>query len=287
MRDPHISFALLRQDGEPIAEWDGGREYYAASTVKLAVAAALMFAVEAGDLSLDRQVPSARRFSSRIPGKPSFDIATAELDPGMPEDGVPLSLSWLLARMLTTSSNEATNLLVEAIGGSLIGASPEHRAQAPSAAGVAGLAAVRQACERLGVPGVRMTRLICDDAAREAGYTHAASAADISRLMREIICGDKLRRHSRDLLLNLLRAQRFPIIANALSPTTACASKSGWDDGIRHDVAFIGEPDSPRGKVLAICTEGYTAHGAQNLIGAVAAALVEDMPQRASASPVQ
>lgn len=261
MSEPGVSYALLDARGAPLSGWDEDREYYAASTVKLAVAAALMFAVEAGSLTLEQQVTSRRRFSSRIPGAPDFEFALdgEESDPGLPADGTPVSLGWCLDRMITVSSNETTNLIIESLGESDVGAA--------SPTGVRGLEMVREACERLGVPGVRMTRLICDYAAKDAGFTHATSARDLARLMWAITCGDALSPPSRGRLLGLLRAQRFPIIATALPEGALWASKSGWDDGIRHDVALTGEPGSPGCRVLAVCTEGFAPHGAQQLIG--------------------
>lgn len=256
---PLVSYALLDSVGETSREHDARREYYAASTIKLAVAAALLFAIEAGELSLEQTVASTHTFKSRIPGAAAFDLALdpAERDPGMPQDGASVSLGWCFERMITVSSNEATNLIIEALG-------------QPSPGGVRGLQAVRETCERLGVPGVRVTRLICDTAAKEAGFTHAASALDLARLMFAITNGQALASSSRDHLRRLLEAQRIPIIAQALPEGVVWGSKSGWDEGIRHDVAFIGSPGSRDYRVLAICTEGYSAAGAEKIIHALA-----------------
>lgn len=251
MTAPIAAFALLGADGVPLAGHEPGREFYAASTIKLAVAAALLLAVDAGALSLAQTVPSRSVFSSRIPGAPDFAFDWDEVDPGFPVPGTPVSLGWCLERMLVVSSNEATNLLVETLG----------------------LDAVRVACEQLGVPGARMTRLIGDYAAREAGYTHAASALDLARLMYAVTAGPCLSEASRAHLIGVLRAQRFPMIADALPAGSPWASKSGWVDAIRHDVAAIGTPGADDFRVLAICTEGFEAQGAQALIRAIAGAL--------------
>lgn len=268
MAEPHVSYALLNGAGETCGAHDERREFYAASTIKLAVAAALLFAVEAGTTSLDDTVRSSRRFASRIPGAASIDFTREpdEFDPGMPSDGTPVSLEWCLERMITVSSNEATNLIVEALGA--------HFTGDPAAVGERGLDEVRQACERLGVPNVRVTRLICDTAAKQAGFTHSASALDLAQLMLAVTSGDALHRTSRKLMVELLRAQRVPIIAEGLPAGTAWGSKSGWDDGIRHDVAFIGAPGSPAFRVLAICTQGYSGRGAQQVIHALTDALI-------------
>nr|MBA3801050.1 serine hydrolase [Geodermatophilaceae bacterium] len=42
-------------------------------------------------------------------------------------------------------------------------------------------------------------------------------------------------------------------------------SKSGEVDGIRHDVAFVGEP-GPDALVVAVCTRGYEVAGAEEAL---------------------
>lgn len=258
MTEPAVSLSYLGGAAESLLAWEERRDYYAASTVKLAVAAAYMLAVERGTFSPEQTVVTREHFASRVEGTPMFAFPTEEVDPGMPSPGTPVTLAWCLARMLTVSSNEATNIIVEVLGGG----GPES--------GVRGLALVADACEMLGVPGVRMQRLICDSAARDEGFSHTASAADLAKLMWQMLNADVLQVESRANLLARLRAQEFPIIAATLPPTVCWASKSGWDHGIRHDVAALGEPGSAEFRVLAICTEGYSPTGAQELIKALA-----------------
>jgi beta-lactamase class A len=45
-------------------------------------------------------------------------------------------------------------------------------------------------------------------------------------------------------------------------------SKSGSVDGIRHDVAFVGEP-GPDALVVAACTRGYEAPDAEEALRAI------------------
>ena len=47
-------------------------------------------------------------------------------------------------------------------------------------------------------------------------------------------------------------------------------SKSGWVDGIRHDVAFVGPP-GPDALVVAVCTRGYAETDAEELLRAFGA----------------
>lgn len=248
---PAVSYALLGVAGEVLAAYGEHREYYAASTVKLAVAAALLLRVDQDQLTLENTVASTNLFASRIREAPPFTMEPDEIDPGMPAAGEAVTLAWCLERMLVVSSNEATNLL----------------------ANILGFDAINDAAALMGAPDVSMTRLICDYEAREAGFSHTATAGGLARLMWHLCCDESLSSASRALIIDLLHAQRFPIISAGLPADTKQGSKSGWDDGIRHDVAFIGEPGTPGFRVLAICTEGFTPLGAHEVIAQLARAM--------------
>jgi beta-lactamase class A len=45
-------------------------------------------------------------------------------------------------------------------------------------------------------------------------------------------------------------------------------SKSGWVDGIRHDVAFVGAPGQDT-LVVAVCTRGYDPANAEEALKAI------------------
>ncbi|MBC9944110.1 serine hydrolase [Leucobacter sp. cx-328] len=255
--EPNVSFTLIDQAGTTLAGCDETQTYYAASTVKLAVAAAVMFAVEAGTLHLTDEFPVRLSFASRIPDAEPFGFEPAEQDPGLPEVGTMMSVDWYLERMITVSSNEATNILIEALG-----------------AGVAGINAVEAALDRLGVRNVEMSRLICDYPAALAGYTHSVTTRSLADLALAVVSSEELAPSSRAVILGYMRAQLFPMIAPALPAGAVWGAKSGWDEGIRHDVAVIGEPGTPEFRVLAVCTKAFYAAGAQEAIAAVTRAVL-------------
>mgnify|MGYP003397500818 FL=1 len=241
---PAISYTLLGAEGEQLLAYAEDREYYAASTVKLAVAAALLREADRGQLALTDTVVCTNPFPSRIPAAPDLSVGPEEQDPGMPAAGASRTLDWCLDRMLVVSSNEATNLLTNVLG----------------------LNAVNAAAAWLGAAEVTMTRLICDYAASSEGFTHTATSRGLAALMWQLCCGAQLSASARTQLASRLRTQRFPIGAEGLPEQTSWGSKSGWDDGIRHDVAFLGTPGTEDFRVLAICTEGFTPRGAQEAI---------------------
>jgi len=76
------------------------------------------------------------------------------------------------------------------------------------------------------------------------------------------------------VMVDTLRGQEYPRIAEVLPAGTVWGSKSGWVPGIEHDVAFVGEPGSPDLRVLAVCTRGYPGRDGRREIHRVAASLL-------------
>ena len=74
-----------------------------------------------------------------------------------------------------------------------------------------------------------------------------------------------------------MSAQRITIISSALRPEVPVGSKSGWVDGYRHDVAFIGDPDGPEVRYLAVMTAGMVKAEADEVIRARVRELLPDL----------
>src|SRR5438552_15344027 len=83
--------------------------HYAASTVKLAILAALYRVHEAGRLDLDGDLPVRNRFRSALPGAPGFALSPGRGDVWARVGGR-ASLRWLAYRMIVRSDNLAGNL---------------------------------------------------------------------------------------------------------------------------------------------------------------------------------
>ncbi len=263
-RDPSVTFCALDADGRTVAARGAELIRYAASTIKLGVAIAALRAVDRGELDLGEIVASRHRFASAIPGAGDFGFTPDEVDAGFPADGAAVALGECLARMIEVSSNEGTNLLVQRLG----------------------LAAVAEAFAATGARTARMTRLIGDYAARDAGETHEASAADLATVMRAIVSGDALSAESTAILVAHLARQRFPVIADGLAESEDWGSKSGWVTGIRHDVAWFRSRGRPRPSVLAVCTAGLETSAALETIRALGAAVEHRILHESNGSTV-
>lgn len=231
-----VSHCLLDARGAVLDAGDAERPYYAASTIKLHVLLAALRAAAEGALDLAATVPATRTFTGSD-GAP-FALGGEHLDPGHPAEGRPVAVGELLRRMIDRSSNEATDHVLE----------------------LTGLDAVAATIGALGLRGTRVERLIGDASALERGATNETCAADLAVTLRAAVRVDGLApplpAASLALSRAALEAQRIPVIGRVLREGVRWGSKSGWVDGYRHDVAFVGEPDSAELRVLAVMTAG-------------------------------
>ncbi len=249
---PVIAYCVRRASGPVLAERLADVEFYAASTVKLAVLVAAVRALEAGTVTLETSLTSADTFKSEAPGAPDFRIDPDDLDEGMPAPGTPMSLGDVLERMVVVSSNEATNMVVELVGRD----------------------AANAALADAGATSSSFGRKYSDLAAAAAlGGSHRTTAADLARLMSAVVTGALAGPQWTAWMTALLGRQHDRQLTAVVPDGVPFGSKSGWVDGIRHDVAFVGEP-GPDAVVIAACTRGYEAPDAEEALRAIGALAV-------------
>ncbi|MFC7375545.1 MULTISPECIES: serine hydrolase [unclassified Brachybacterium] len=248
-----VSHCLLDAHGRELSAVGAEHPYYAASTIKLHVLCAALFAADRGELDLDATVGSARTFTG-ADGQ-AFTLGGDHLDPTHPGEGERIAVRELAVRMIDRSSNEATNHLVELIG----------------------LDAVAAAIKDLGLTATRVERLIGDKGAIDAGATNETSARDLAVTMRALVgAGSGLSRASQQLAREALRAQRIPVIGKALRHGVEWGSKSGWVEGYRHDVAYVSSPAGPDTRFLAVLTAGIGQDDADAQIADLVRTLLPD-----------
>ncbi|MBE1874649.1 serine hydrolase [Myceligenerans pegani] len=246
---PFIAFHVARASGEVIAAREDDVVVYAASTVKLAVLVAAARELDAGTASLTEELVATRTFTSQVPGAGPFTIEPDDTDEGLPPDGTPMPLADVAERMIVVSSNEATNMMIERVG----------------------FAACNRALADAGCADSVLSRLYCDlAAAGTGGPSHRVTARDLARLMGAVVTGRLASPERTAWMLDLLSRQTDRQLTASFPDDVPFGSKSGWVDGIRHDVAFLGEP-GPDALVVAVCTRGYENHDAEEAIRALGA----------------
>ncbi|MFY1703240.1 serine hydrolase [Micromonospora sp. WMMA1923] len=234
-----VSAYLGRLDAPPTWTRRADATHYAASTMKVAVLAALHRAAESGRLDLDAPVEVVNEFASARPDAPRFSCA-----PHFDNDqavwarlGTGATLRWLAERMIVRSSNLATNILLDHVG-------------LPAVARVWAAAGARHSVTGRGIE---------DFAARDAGIANLVTVADLAALLAAIATGATRRgplaspAHCAAMRDVLLAQQHRDDLAAGLPEGTPIAHKSGWVRGVRHGAGVVYPDDAPP-YVLVVCT---------------------------------
>ena len=188
-----------------------------------------------------------------MPGAPPYRIVPDDIDEGMPPAGTSMSFATTVERMVVVSSNEATNMVTEVVG----------------------LPAVAAALADAGATSSSYDSMYSDFAAAAQGAKRMTTARDLAALMSALVLGELADAERTAWMTSLLARQDDRLLTASVPDSVPHGSKSGWVDGIRHDVAFIGEP-GPETLVVAVCTRGYEPPAAEEAIralGALAASL--------------
>ena len=220
--------------------------FHAASTMKLPVMIQIFRDADAGLLALDDSLTVHTAFPSLaegafIVGKEDDSDSTLYSFVGRNR-----SVRDLLERMITRSSNLATNILIERVGAA--------RAQASARA--------------LGAWSIQVLRGVEDGAAYRAGLNNTTTARDLGVLLEAIATGRAASRAACDSMLAILGRQEFNEgIPVGVPPGTRVAHKTGWiGEVVYHDAAVVS-PAAGGGYVLVVLTGGIKEDSvAHNLV---------------------
>ncbi|MGH7642418.1 MAG: serine hydrolase [Candidatus Dormibacteria bacterium] len=231
-----VAWILTALDGEVRQQRDADAVFYAASTMKVAVLITLFRLVDQRTLNLHQPITVETTYHSAVPGC-SFRLDPDDVDAELAQrSGKSVPLAELAERMITVSSNEASNLLL----------------------GLVGFARVGAVLSDLGATHSAVHRLIGDLAAKQAGTTNEVTPADLSRLLTAIGSGRAASPGSCSAMTAILAGQQYrDEIPAGLPPGTLVANKNGWVEGVLHDAALVWPPDAAP-FCLVVCTEGFS-----------------------------
>lgn len=212
---------------------NANRRFHAASTMKIPVLIEVFRRAEAGTLSLEDSILVQNRFRSIVDGSP-YRIGDDSDDALYEYLGEPMTIRALAERMITVSSNLATNLLIERVTSD----------------------AVQQTIQRLGTEHMQVLRGVEDLKAYRQGLSNTATAGDLAALLRALMQGEAVSPEADRAMIDILLAQEFDTMIPAGLPDDArVAHKTGWITEIHHDAGIIYPPDSLP-YVLVVLTEG-------------------------------
>jgi beta-lactamase class A len=230
------ALAVAIADFETGAEFEleGDRWFHAASTIKLAVLIGVYGAIHRGDLLPQSRVHVRNRFLSAYDGTPYRVRVDRDANADVHREiGRTLRVSELAEHMITSSSNLATNLLLDLLG----------------------LDVLQQTLERFGLTGIDLRRGVEDELAYEHGINNRVTARGLVGLLRLI--GEE-RAFTPELsrqMLDVMHAQQFRSGIPAGLPREArVAHKTGDISTVAHDAGLVYLPNR-KPYALAVLTE--------------------------------
>jgi beta-lactamase class A len=211
------------------ADWhvNGNHWFHAASTIKVAILVALSAACSDSRFQLASRLAVRNRFISAADGSP-FRVA-----PGRDANaevykhiGRTMRVEELALHMIATSSNLATNLLLDLVG----------------------VDYARDVLARIGVYGVDLRRGVEDQRAFAAGINNRATARGLVALFRAIHEGRAGSPQGTHWMLHILHQQQFTSGIPAGLPDTVraqatVANKTGEISNMAHDAGLVFLPD--------------------------------------------
>jgi len=196
--------------------------FHAASTMKLPVMIEFFRQVERGGLSEQQPVLLINQFSSIVDGSPFSVAPIDDSDSTMYlRVGGRVPARELVERMITRSSNLATNAVIALIGA-------QHADSTAHA---------------LGAGRMRVLRGVEDGKAFQKGLNNTTTPRDLGVLLEAIEARKAASARSCTEMLGILSRQEFNDgIPAGLPPGTRVAHKTGQISGVLHDAALVYPP---------------------------------------------
>jgi beta-lactamase class A len=206
---------------------------HAASTMKVPVLIEVFKQAEDGKFRLDDRIVIKNEFHSIVDGSP---FSLNKEDDSDPEIygliGTSLTIRELAERMITVSSNLATNILIELVR-------PDN---------------VMSTMELLGIRRLRVLRGVEDSKAFERGWNNQTDAHDLLLVMESIASGKAGSLPSCREMVLILEKQKFRDGIPAGVPAgVPVGNKTGSITGMEHDAAIV-YPPGRRPYILVVLT---------------------------------
>jgi beta-lactamase class A len=230
------SLAVAVHDFEHETSWrlNSERWFHAASTIKVPVLLGVFDAIDQGLLELHSRVHVRNWFLSAADGTPyrvgASRDANGEVHAAI---GRTMTVRELATHMIVTSSNLATNLLVDIVG----------------------VAGIQETLKRLNLQGIELKRGVEDEKAWEQGLNNRITADGLCRALRVIEERSAISSDACDAMLDILHEQRFRSgIPAGLPDDARVANKTGEMSTAAHDAGIV-YLEGRRPYIVVILTE--------------------------------
>ena len=210
------------------------RWFHAASTIKVAILLGVFGAIHRGELLPQSRLHVRNRFLSAYDGSPYRVRLDRDANPDIHREiGRTLRVSELADAMITTSSNLATNLLLDLVG----------------------LDVLQRTLDSFGLEGIDLRRGVEDELAFEHGINNRVTANGLVGLLRLIGEEEAFTPALSRQMLDVLLGQQFKSGIPAGLPRGArVAHKTGEISTIAHDAGLVYLPNR-KPYALAVLTE--------------------------------
>ncbi len=228
-----VSF-LDMETGEALG-LNADTSFHAASTMKIPVMIEVLRRAQEGAFSLDQEVLLVNEFASLADGSPFSLLPSDDEDTALySKIGERVAIRDLLKRMITRSSNFATNELIALVGADRV------------------TAGARQ----LGAARIQVRRGVEDTKAFNLGLVNTTTSADLAVLLAAIERGKVLSPASSAEMREILLAQELNSkIPAGLPAGTKVAHKTGSITAVSHDAAIV-YPAGRKPYVVVVLTRG-------------------------------
>ena len=229
--------------------------FHAASTMKTPVMIEIFRQVAEGKIGLDDTLLVQNEFASIVDGS-SYQLSPADDsdDEVYQKMGTHQTIRYLLFRMITRSSNLATNLLMKLADGKQ----------------------VTTTMRSLGAPTIQVMRGVEDTKAYRQGLNNVTSAYDQMKIYEQIALGQAVNGDASKMMIEILVQQFYrDIIPVQLPSGTPVAHKTGWITGVFHDAGIILLPNGGK-LVLVLLSKKAIDESATKQMLATIARLVYD-----------
>ena len=239
--EAEVSVSIRDSSGDLSLDINGDIVMHAASTMKIAVMIELYRQAHAGRFSLDDSLDIKNRFTS------IFDGSTYSIDEDSDSTiysllGNRMTIKDLIYRLITSSSNLATNILIELV-------SPDS---------------VQATIERLGTQRMEVLRGVQDLKAFDAGMNNTTTASDLAVLLEALRDGKAVSPDASAEMIDIMSDVPGWLIRAA--PESRIAHKTGMITAHHHDAAII-YPHTANPYVLVILTRGITDESTATELG--------------------
>jgi beta-lactamase class A len=212
------------------------RSFHPASTMKICVMLEVFRQARKGLFLLNGSIRVRNEFTSIADGSKyslsSDDDSEKELYQHI---GQRMPVGDLVQRMITVSSNLATNILIELV-------TPDR---------------TNSFMRELGAEGLIVRRGVEDNNAFGVGLNNAATARGFKQILMKLAKREVVSHEDSDEMIDILARQQFnEMIPAQLPEQVRTAHKTGWTGEYYHDVGIVYPPDTGA-FVLVILTRGF------------------------------